>query len=44
MTISETAPANPVEGALWFDPSVLKFFIYYNDGNSSQWIRTFSAV
>jgi len=39
MTISDTAPSNPEVGAMWFDSSVGKSFIYYNDGNSSQWIQ-----
>jgi hypothetical protein len=36
--ISETAPSNPAEGDLWFDSSLLELFIYYNDGNSTQWV------
>ena len=32
VTVSETAPSSPAEGDLWFDPSVLKTFVYYNDG------------
>jgi len=39
MTISDTAPSNPEVGAMWFDSSIGKSFIYYNDGNSSQWIQ-----
>ncbi len=32
------APSNPSSGDLWFDPSSLTTYIYYSDGNSSQWI------
>ena len=39
MTISDTAPNNPEVGAMWFDSSISKTFIYYNDGDSSQWIQ-----
>ena len=40
ITISETAPSNPTAGSLWFDPSTVETFIYYSDGNSSQWVQT----
>lgn len=39
VTVSETAPSNPSEGDLWFDPSVLKTFVYYNDGTANQWVQ-----
>lgn len=37
--ISETAPSSPTAGTMWFDSSVGKTFIYYNDGNTSQWVQ-----
>ena len=40
VTVSETAPSSPAEGDLWFDPSVLKTFVYYNDGTASQWVQS----
>ena len=40
VTVSETAPTNPSEGDLWFDPSVLKTFVYYNDGTANQWVQS----
>ena len=40
VTVSETAPSNPAEGDLWFDPSVLKTFVYYNDGSANQWVQS----
>ena len=36
--ISATAPANPEEGDLWFDSSTLDLYIFYNDGDSTQWV------
>ena len=39
VTISENAPSSPSAGSLWFDPSNLTTYIYYNDGNSSQWVE-----
>lgn len=40
VTVSETAPVSPAEGDLWFDPSVLKTFVYYNDGTANQWVQS----
>ena len=40
VTVSETAPSSPSEGDLWFDPSVLKTFVYYNDGTANQWVQS----
>ena len=37
--ISETAPSSPTAGTMWFDSSVGKTFIYYNDGNTTQWVQ-----
>lgn len=35
---SVTAPTNPVVGQLYFDPTKLQTYIWYNDGTSSQWV------
>lgn len=40
VTVSETAPSSPSEGDLWFDPSVLKTFVYYDDGTANQWVQS----
>ena len=40
VTVSETAPSSPAEGDLWFDPSILKTFVYYNDGTANQWVQS----
>jgi len=39
VTISDTPPSNPGAGDLWFDSSVAKTYIYYNDGSSNQWVQ-----
>jgi len=36
--INSTPPSNPVAGQLWWSPDLGRLFIYYNDGNSSQWV------
>jgi hypothetical protein len=38
VTVSTSAPSSPSAGDLWFDPDYGRTVIYYNDGNSSQWI------
>ena len=38
ITVSDTAPASPEEGDLWWDSGDGKLFVYYNDGSSSQWV------
>lgn len=38
MEVSETPPNNPADGDMWFDPSVLETYVYYNDGDGSQWV------
>ena len=39
IVISETAPSGAGTGDLWFDPSNLKTYIYYNDSSSTQWVE-----
>ena len=38
-SISDSAPGSPVHGQLWWDSATGGFFIYYNDGTSSQWVQ-----
>lgn len=38
ITVSDTAPSSPSAGDLWFDSTVLRTYVYYNDGTSSQWV------
>ena len=40
LTVSDTAPAAPVEGQMWFDPEALETYVYYTDDNAtSQWVK-----
>jgi hypothetical protein len=38
VTISDTPPASPSVGNLWWESDTGNIYIYYNDGNSSQWV------
>ena len=38
LTISDTPPANPAPGQLWWDSVGGQLYVFYNDGNSSQWV------
>ena len=41
VTVSYTAPSDPDENDLWWNSTagVNRMFIYYNDGDSSQWVE-----
>lgn len=43
VVVSDTAPASPSVGNIWFDSSKLNTYIYYNDGDSSQWVNATSV-
>ena len=43
-TVSDTAPTSPSAGDFWYNSSTLGLFIYYNDGNSSQWVQVSGGV
>lgn len=36
--VSDTAPANPQVGALWFNTTNATMFVWYDDGDSQQWV------
>jgi hypothetical protein len=38
VTISDTAPASPTVGALWWNSVLGQMFIWFNDGTSTQWV------
>ncbi len=38
VTVSDSAPASPSEGDLWWDSGDGKLFVYYDDGSSQQWV------
>ena len=39
VTISDTAPGSPSSGDIWYDSANGKYYLYYNDVDSSQWIE-----
>ena len=39
ITTSETAPELPLVGDMWFNSATLSLFLYYDDGDSLQWIQ-----
>jgi hypothetical protein len=43
VVVSDTAPVSPSVGNIWFDSNKLNTYIYYNDGDSSQWVNATSV-
>ena len=41
---SSTAPTNPQNGDIWYDTEDGTTLVYYNDGNSSQWVEIRSQI
>lgn len=39
VTVSATAPATPIAGDAWYDTVDGTLYVYYNDGDSSQWVE-----
>ena len=40
VTVSDTAPSSPSAGDLWYKSDEGRLKIYYNDGDSTQWVDT----
>ena len=40
VTVSDTAPASPSDGDMWYNSLDLNLYVYYNDGSSSQWVQS----
>ena len=40
ITVSDTPPPNPSQGALWWESVNGQMYVFYNDGSSSQWVPT----
>jgi plastocyanin len=38
VTVSDTPPATPTQGSLWFNSANGSLYIYYQDINSNQWV------
>ena len=39
IVVSDTAPSSPAAGAIWFDSTTAKLYVYVEDEDSSQWIQ-----
>lgn len=39
LVVQSLAPGSPSSGQLWWNADLGRLFIYYNDGNSSQWVE-----
>jgi hypothetical protein len=44
VVISDTAPPNPAVGTFWWDSTAAQLFLFYYDGNSSQWVQANSLT
>jgi hypothetical protein len=40
VTTSDTAPISPSDGDLWYDSVGGRTYVYYDDGDTSQWVDT----
>jgi hypothetical protein len=38
VSVSDSLPTNPQLGSLWWDSVGGQLYVYYNDGNTSQWV------
>lgn len=43
ISVSDTAPASPVAGQLWYDTANGVLLIYYNSGSLSQWVEDYES-
>lgn len=44
VTVSDTAPASPSNGALWWDSNQGALKLYYQDQDSAQWVDASSIL
>ena len=44
VTISDNAPSSPNTGDLWWESNTGALKIYYNDGDSAQWVDSNAGV
>jgi hypothetical protein len=42
-SIGSAAPASPLAGQMWWDSDSGRLYIYYNDGNTSQWVEAVTS-
>jgi len=38
IVVSDTAPSSPTPNSLWWDSAGGRLYLWYNDGNSTQWV------
>jgi hypothetical protein len=41
---SDTPPANPADGQFWWRASTGQLYLWYNDGNTKQWVQAAGAA
>jgi hypothetical protein len=39
VTVSDAAPGSPTSGDLWYESDTGSMFVYYDDGNTTQWVE-----
>ena len=39
VTVSDTAPGSPTANMLWVDSTTMTLLVWYNDGDTSQWVQ-----
>lgn len=44
VTVSDTLPEEPTAGNLWFNTNSGTLFLYYDDGDSQQWVQPSSVI
>jgi len=44
VSIGDAAPASPVVGQVWWESDTGNTFIWYNDGNTAQWVQANLSV
>ena len=44
ITVSDTAPSSPQQGAMWFNTNSGRLLIYYNDGDDFYWVQPAGAA
>ena len=44
VTTSDTPPPLPVSGDLWLNSTTTQMFVYYNDGDSRQWVSVVAST
>lgn len=44
LEVSDTAPASPTSGLLWYNSTNGKTYVYYEDGTSNQWVEIGAAT